>query len=268
MFKLSKILRKIGVALAVSAAAITSAHAAVTTQLGFLIDASGSIGTTNFNTMRSGYAAALGALPTDGSVELSVYTFASGTVQVVAPTVISSTAIRDSVISLINGMGYTGGGTDTAAGINAITAAMVGSSSYSSGLASIINIATDGVPNSTSAAIVAATAAKAAGIDALTAEAIGSVNFNFLRDLVFSPLAGPCNDCGTILALGATPPNPMTSAPWVLPVNTFDDFPTAINAKVQAIVNPTPEPGTLALLGIAAAALAAGKRRAARRDRV
>jgi PEP-CTERM motif len=42
----------------------------------------------------------------------------------------------------------------------------------------------------------------------------------------------------------------MTSNPWVLPVNTFDDFGTAINAKVQAIVNPTPEPGILMLLSL------------------
>lgn len=266
MFKLSKMLRKIGVALAVSAAAITS-HAAVTTQLGFLIDASGSIGSTNFATMRSGYAAALSALPTDGSVEVSVYTFASGTSQVVAPTVITNVATRDVVIGLINGMVFTGGSTNTSAGIDAISAAMIGSASYSSGIASVINIATDGVPNSTSAAIASATAAKARGIDALTAEAIGTgVNFNFLRDLVFSPLSGPCDDCGIILPLGGTPPNPMTSQPWVLPVNSFDDFPKAINAKVQAIVNPTPEPGTLALLGIAAAALVAGKRRAARKN--
>ena len=58
MSTLSTLLRRTGAALALAAASLAS-HAAPTTQLGILIDASGSIGTTNFNTMRSGYAAAL-----------------------------------------------------------------------------------------------------------------------------------------------------------------------------------------------------------------
>jgi hypothetical protein len=54
----------------------------------------------------------------------------------------------------------------------------------------------------------------------------------------------------------------MTSTPWVLQVNSFDDFPTAINAKVQAIVNDVPEPGALALSGLALLLVAVQRRRA------
>ena len=71
MLTLTKVLRHAGSALALAAASLASYAAPVTTQLGFLVDASGSIGATNFNTMRSGYAAALAALPTDGSMPAS-----------------------------------------------------------------------------------------------------------------------------------------------------------------------------------------------------
>ena len=259
MLNLSKILRQTGVALTLAAASLATFAAPLTTQLGFLIDASGSIGSSNFNTMRTGYASALAALPTDGSIELTVVTFASGTATVVAPTIVTA-ATLPTILAAINTMVYTGGGTATDAGINAIRGLMTGSGNFSRNLNSMLNIATDGVPNSTSAAITAAVNAENAGIDALTAEAIGSFDSNFLRDLVFSPLNGPCNDCGTLLAVNATPPNPMTSNPWVLPVNSFDDFPTAIHAKIQASVGEVPEPGVLTLLALGLVGLGFARR--------
>ena len=62
MLKLSKILRQTGVALTLAAASLATFAAPLTTQLGFLIDASGSIGSGNFTTMKNGYASALAAL--------------------------------------------------------------------------------------------------------------------------------------------------------------------------------------------------------------
>lgn len=149
MLTRSKILRHTCSALAIAFASLASYAAPLTTQLGFLIDASGSIGTQNFNTMRSGYATALAALPTDGSIELTVVTFASGTATVVAPTIVTS-ATLPSIITSINNMLYTGGSTATNLGINAITGLMTGSGNFNRNLNSMINIATDGVPNSTS----------------------------------------------------------------------------------------------------------------------
>lgn len=241
--------------LGLSAALTTaSAWSAVTTQLGFLWDESGSIDSGSFTLMQQGYAQALAALPTDGSIEVTVYSFATNASQIVGPTVIDSVAVRNGVVALINANLQSGGSTNTAQGISSITSAMVGSSNFNGGVgvASIINIATDGQPNNEAQGLSAALAAKAAGIDALTAEGItlNAAGTNFLRDIVFSPNAGPCDDCGTLLALNSSPPNPMTSNPWVLPVNSFNDFGPAINAKVQAIVNPTPEPGILMLLSL------------------
>ncbi len=242
------------------ATATFSASAAPTTQLGFLIDASGSIGTTNFGIMRSGYAAALGALPTDGSIEVTVYSFATGTVQVVAPTVVTAGSLAG-IVASINSMAYTQGGTNTHLGIDAISAAMLGSANYSAGLASIINIATDGVATNQAAAVASAVAAHNRGIDAMTAEAIGaSLNLSGLKDMVFSPVTGPCSGCGVEVT---TPNNPMTNTPWVLRVNSFDDFPVAINAKVQAIVNRVPEPGSVALVGLALGLVGVSRRRKA-----
>ena len=261
MLNLSKILRQTGIALTLAAASLATFAAPLTTQLGFLIDASGSIGSTNFNTMRSRYAAALAALPTDGSIELTVVTFASGTATVVAPTIVTA-ATLPTILSAINTMVYTGGSTATNLGIDAIRGLMTGPGNlnFNRSLNSMINVATDGVPNSTSAAITAAVNAENAGIDALTAEAIGSFNPSFLRDLVFSPVNGPCAGCGTLLAANSVPPNPMTSNPWVLPVNSFDDFPTAINAKIQASVGQVPEPGVLALVALGLVGLGFARR--------
>lgn len=243
------------------ATATFSASAAPTTQLGFLIDASGSIGTSNFNIMRSGYASALGALPTDGSIEVTVYTFANGTVQVVAPTVVTAGNIA-SIVASINAMVYTQGGTATDLGIRAIANAMVGSANFNSNLRSIINLATDGVPNSQAAAVAAALAAQSAGIDAMTSEVIGGnvAAANAVADMVFSPVCGPSTTCGVVLPDGSTPTNPMTSTPWALQVNNFADFPVAINAKVQAIVNTVPEPGSVALVGLALGLVAVSRR--------
>ena len=262
MTSITRFLRGALASLALAGATL-AAHAAPTTQLGFLIDASGSIGSSNFTIMKNGYAAALGALPTDGSIEVTVYTFATTTTQVVPPTVVTGASLAG-IVNAVSLMNFTASNTATALGINTIAGAMLASSNFAGASRSIINIATDGNPTvgTNADAIAAATAARDRGIDALTAEAIGSsVDTNFLRSLVFSPVTGPCNLCGTLLPDGSTPTNPMTSNPWVLQVNSFNDFPVAINAKVQAIVNQTPEPGALALVGLALALGAGVSRR-------
>ena len=256
MLTFPKVLRHAGSVLALAAASLASYAAPLTTQLGFLIDDSGSISSSNFNTMKQGYAAALAALPVDGSIEVTVYKFSTNAVQVVAPVVLSSQAALNTVVAAINAMTQSGGSTATAAGITAISNAMIGSTKFNKNLNSMINIATDGQPNIPSnnadqAAINAAKAAEIAGIDALTAEAIGSgIDTDFLRDLVFNPTKGPCNNCGTVLTNIADLTNPMIGDPWVLKVANYSDFGSAINTKVQASISEVPEPGVLVLLAV------------------
>ena len=253
----------------------TGAHAAVITQLGFLVDGSGSISAADFNTMRTGYAAAFSGLPVDGSVELTLVQFGSTTVgagtavttTVINNLVIDSVAARALAVAQVTAMLQIGGATPMAAGIDAMRQELVTSANFSLGIASLINMATDGQPTfpapdslARSLTVSAAAAADAAGIDALTVEAIGTgVDLAFLRSIVFSPLGGA--GTGVVLPLNSTPPNPMTSRAWVLPVNSFDDFPTAIRNKVQAVVVSTPEPGSIALIALGLAAFGFSRRR-------
>jgi uncharacterized protein YegL len=264
-------LRSAGLVLAGAFVAVSAHAATLTTQLGFLIDESGSIAATDFAKMKAGYASAIQALPTDGSIQVTIFSFSTSTTQIVAPTVVTAASLA-SIVNAVNAHAQAQGSTATAAGITAISDAMVHSALFSTGLRSIINIATDGFPNipvasPQTAAIAAATASRAEGIDALTAEVIGgTTDPGFMQDIVFSPVTGPCNNCGVVLPDGSTPPNPMTNTPWVLMVNNYDDFDRAINAKVQAIVNPVPEPGALVLVGTAlAAALGFSRRRSSAR---
>ncbi|MEJ2686757.1 MAG: VWA domain-containing protein, partial [Gammaproteobacteria bacterium] len=204
-------------------------------QLGFLVDSSGSIGSTNFGTMRDGIAAAFNAvLPTDGSVEVTLVRFASGATTVVTPTVIDSAATRTSVASLVSGMGYTGGGTAMSAGINTLTSQITASANYvGTGNNDIIyNIATDGAPNSQSATIAARNEAINIGLDEFDAEFIGNVGtsgYNFLLNSLVYPQPGH-----------QAPPY---SPGFVVPVS-FANFESAYQSKLSAIVNPSiPEPG-------------------------
>lgn len=255
-------LRNTAAAFALAAAALP-ASAAVTTQLGFLVDGSGSIGSANFGLMRTAYAAALNALPTDGTVEVTLYRFqGNGADAIIAPTIVTAGSLAGLVAS-VNAMAFLGGGTPTTEGITAISGAMLGSANYSTGLRSIINLGTDGVPNNQATAIAAALAARNGGIDAMTAEAIGSFDSGAIRDMVFSPLLGPCNNCGTVLLAGSVPPDPMTSNPWVLPVATFQQFEAALLAKVRASTGQVPEPGSMALLALSLMGMFAVRRRQA-----
>ena len=249
-----RLTRTLGVAaltVALSMAMIAGAvQAAPITQLGFALDGSGSVSSTNFATQRTGLASAFAALPTDGSVEVTVVQFASSAQLEVGPILIDSAAARDALIAGVNGISQTGGGTVPGSAIDLLTSQMTGSPNF--GDDSIINLSTDGGFGLTSA-LASANAAKAAGIDALTGEGIGSgANLTNLLALVYNPSSNPNDGSGVLLATDASPPNPLTSPAWVVPVSNFAAFGPVVDAKIQAVVNPgpIPEPGTLALLGV------------------
>jgi len=216
---------------------------AAPTQLGFAIDGSGSIGPADFTLQTGGLAAAFAALPTDSTVEVTIVQFASGSVLEQAPLLIDSPATRTALIATTNAITQTGGGTNIPAGVAQLTTQMTGSANFdpASTTQSFINVSTDGVSSGDLNA--AGTAAVAAGIDSISAEAVGSgANPNLLL-----PLVRPLPNVG-ILPADSAPPNPLNGG-WVLPITNFNSFAPAIASKIQVIVN-TPEPASLAVFAI------------------
>lgn len=256
----SKFSRALALAVPLAFAGVSAAAAPVT-QLGFGIDGSGSVSSSDFSTQINGLSSAFGVLPTDSTVEVTVVQFSSSAQTEVGPTLIDSASTRSSIITQTNNITQTGGGTDPEDAIDKLNSELTGSSNF--GDDSIINISTDG-GFTVSPAQTAAQNAKDDGIDALTGEAIGTgADQQALADIVFGPNSDPGDGSGQILAEDASPPNPLASGvdPWVVPVSDFDTFGDVIQAKLQASVpgTPVPVPPTVLLLLSGIVAVAASR---------
>jgi hypothetical protein len=235
--------------IATSFVALTSwvSPAAAVVQLAFVVDESGSVGSTNFGNMMQGIHDGLEThLPTDGSFEVTVIKFSSSTTLVFAPTLISKQGQKDALLNAILTAPYLGGSTNMHLALDLAVSEITGSVYFGTG-ASLINLATDGAPTNEAAATQAAIDARNAGITGLSAESIGAGGpTSYLASIVF-----PGTSPGTIVNVGAGDPvpNPINQG-FVISVATFGDFSSAIDAKIeQTVAAATPEPSVLSMLG-------------------
>jgi hypothetical protein len=225
-------------------------QASALTQLGFALDSSGSISPPNWSLQIDGLANALNTvIPAKnafGEIELTVVSFGTVAGTIVAPTLINDAATLASVTTAIsNATQNLGTLTNMSAGIDLLTNLVTTSTNFGGGNESLLNLSSDGLPNEgggTAGAQVAALAAAQAGIDGLSAEAIGNASLGFLQTLVF-PKPG-------VVVLPGSIPDPRTTG-FVVQVASFAAFEAVMTEKITAVVDPIiPEPATATLYGL------------------
>ncbi len=195
-------------------------YAAPKLDLALCIDSSGSVSSTDFQLQLNGTASSVGdptIVPQDGSVRISVIQFGSSISVEVPPTVITA-ANAASVATTIRNIVKGGGGTNMSGCINTATTTLT--SAAPAATRQVIDISTDGQPNSQANTNTAAAAAKAAGIDAINALLVGSgTNPTFMGNLVFPQPNGGKNGFSIV-------------------INSFANYKTEIARKIKAEVKP------------------------------
>lgn len=222
-----------------------------TIQLGFILDSSGSIGSSNWSTIKTGLANALNTwIPVGGAdtYEISVVSFSSSATTVVNHQMINTAADLTSVVNAVNAMPWLNQQTNYTAAFTAMDNALRGSSAFMAGNidATYVNFATDGVPVPSGANGLAVrnsmiSSASNGYVDNISIEGIGSgVDANFLKDSICYP--GPCTNAPTNVNF----PN----KGFYYAVADAQAYVAAIENKIRIVTNQVPEPASIALVGL------------------
>lgn len=217
----------LGVALT---AASFGAHA-LPIGLALVMDESGSIDAGEFNLQTSGYIAALNAaLPTDGSIAVGVYGFASSAETIFPMQVINGPADLAALVLAISTNPQSGGGTQIATGINQARADMRDNFGYANLESAVIDVSTDGISGSSPTTPLAAgeawvTEALLAGLTKANVNCLGignNANCDFETGLQSFEIVGV----------------------------EFADIEKALIKKIRRETGQVPVPATLALFGL------------------
>ncbi len=219
-------------------------------QLGFILDRSGSIGATNWNTIVNGLANAINTwIPVSGpdTYEVTVVTFAASasTTPGTSKILVNSETARTNLATAIQGLTYSGGTTNYTAAFTLMDSTLRGSSLFSQMAATYINFATDGNPNPSNANGLdernsMISSASGGYVDNISIEAIGfGLDADFLKNNICYP--SPC----TVLPTASFPTHGFYMA-----VANAEEYAAAIGHKIRIVTGQAPEPEMLSLLGL------------------